>query len=99
MWDLVSHSGLWESFIENGNCTSTPFLRLQAFDFLKDSHRSALGPPHVPVPFLSLLAVSLCPRAWLKSPALVNVQIYPKCCMHTGCSLPQPQRLPLAPKG
>lgn len=42
MWDLVSHGGLWERFIENGNCTSTPFLPLQAFDFLKNSHRSAL---------------------------------------------------------
>lgn len=71
MWDLVSHSGLWEILIQNGNCTSTSFLHLQAFDFLKDSRGSALACPHMPVP---LLAVVLCPRDSLKSLALVNVQ-------------------------
>lgn len=42
-WDVGA--GLWETFIKDGNCAFTPFLCLQAYEFLKDSPRSALASP------------------------------------------------------
>lgn len=92
MWGLAHHRGLWGMFRENGGSTSTPFLHLQGFDFLKDPQMSVLASPHVP--FWSLPLPPVCPRVWLES--LVNKQgftISPKCCWPRGCPSLSSERL------